>query len=302
MRNLDSITYALVGIDPSEFYAGKFAGGPGVNDYLGRTDWLWNIEYDRVRFLCESMRGPRALDLGCGSGPFAATIRAHTDVAQLTGVDLDPDCVQIAASTYDAALTFDLGRPLPFGDGAFDTVFSCDVWGHIEFREKDRLLGEVVRVTRPGGRSVHVIESAFVDYEEMRHDDPEDPVRSYVWMEGHIGVETAQELSDRWSRFFRRVRIENAFVPPLAPLYTYMVSRAVPHELAEVFRGFDEHERNAAHVALGYISRRLKEIVQQAGDDRLMPDHRSQDPLRRPCGLVYLVAEDPRPSACGRPA
>jgi SAM-dependent methyltransferase len=297
VRNLDFITYALVGIEPPAFYAGKFAGGPGVSDYLGRSDWRWNIEFDRVRFLCEGMQGPRVLDLGCGSGPYAATIRAHSDVAHLTGVDLDPNCVDIAAETYDAALTFDLGRPLPFADATFDTVFSCDVWGHIEFRDKDHLLSEVARVTRPDGRSVHVIESGFVDYEAMRHDDPEDPVRRYVWMEGHIGVETAQELHARWSRFFKRVHIENAFVPPLVPLYTYMVPGAVPDELAEVFRGFDERERNAAHVALGYVSRRLREMLQQAGDDRLTPDHRSDDPLRHPCGLVYLVAEDPLPSS-----
>ena len=111
-------------------------------------------------------------------------------------------------------------------------------------------------------------------------------------MEGHIGVETAPEWRIGGANP-SHVRIENAFVPPLAPIHTYLAHGTVPDDLAEIFRGFNEDQLHAAQIILGYISRTLKASLRAAGDDRLTPDPSSTDPLRQNLGLVYLVAEIP---------
>lgn len=130
----DSITYDSVGIVPSEFYRGKFLGAPGLHNILSAADNDYDIEFDRVRFLTEEVRGPRILDVGCGTAPFAGTLREAIFPTRITGIDLDPECVKIAKTVYDEAFHFDLGGRLPFADSSFDTVFSTDVFGHIEFR------------------------------------------------------------------------------------------------------------------------------------------------------------------------
>ena len=139
-RNLDHVTYASFGIDPVKFYAGKFDTGPqsGSTDLLAKPDARFSISYDRARFLCSEIVGPTVLDVGCGSGPYAATIRKHTSACRLVGVDLDKTCVASARKVYDEAQVFSLNARLPFV--------------------------------------------------------------AYVHMEGHVGIETAGELKQHWSR------------------------------------------------------------------------------------------------------
>jgi SAM-dependent methyltransferase len=47
------------------------------------------------------------------------------------------------------------GRRLPFPDAAFDAVFSSNVLEHVQ--DLDALLGEIQRVLRPGGLSLHLM-------------------------------------------------------------------------------------------------------------------------------------------------
>jgi SAM-dependent methyltransferase len=290
MRSFDHITYATFGIDPARFYAGKFAGGPGTVDYLGIPQNCFNIEYGRARFLARHVQGPRVLDIGCGSAPFAQTLRCNTDARELFGVDLDPACVGTASQVYDQAAVFDISERLPFPNGYFDTVFSCDVFGHIEFRHKDRVISEIRRVTKPGGRSVHVIESAPLDYDQIT-DSPDDPIRQYVLAEGHVGIESAESLIARWSRFFISVEVENAMLYPFSTIVGYLADRHTPEELKAIMSSFDQRERDAAQIALGYVCDRMIEWFRQADPQLLVPAE--ANPIRRASGLVNLIAVAP---------
>ena len=293
-KNFDHITYATFGIDPAEFYAGKFVGGPKAPDFLADPKHRFDIEYGRARFLAANVKGLRILDIGCGSAPYAQTLRRNTDAQELCGVDLDAACVALAADVYDQAFVFDLSDRLPFPDGHFDTVLSCDVFGHIEFRHKDRLIAEIGRVTRPDGRSVHIIESAPVDYDQMT-DDPDDRLRRYVRMEGHVGIESADALVARWSRFFRSVAVENAMLYPFSTISGYLADPQTPPELRQIIEAFDQRERDAAQVALGYACDTLVAWLRRKDPTLLVPGEGS--PMRRPSGLVNLVALSP----LGRP-
>lgn len=211
---------------------------------------------------------------------------------ELFGVDLDPVCVGVARQVYDETAVFDLNEPLPFPDGHFDTVFSCDLFGHIEFRHKDRLIAEIRRVTKPDGRSVHIIESSPLDYNAMT-DAPDDPIRTYVCAEGHVGIEEAAALNSRWSRFFGSVTIENAMIWPFSTIYGYLLDPATPAELKALMQGFNSDEREAAHMALGYACDRMIEWIRERDRSLLIPGN--GDPLRRSSGLVNLLATAPRP-------
>lgn len=277
-------------MDPAEFYAGKFAGGLGTVDFLSDPKNRFSIEYGRARFLAKNVRGPLVLDLGCGSAPYAQTLRSNTDARELVGIDLDPACVAAASRVYDQAMPFDISQPLPFPSGAFDTVFSCDVFGHIEFRHKDRVISEIRRVTKPGGRSVHIIESAPVDYDQMT-DAPDDPLRKYVLMEGHVGIESAEALIARWSRGFLSVEVENAMLFPFCTIVGYLADAHTPDELKQIMREFDQGEHDAAQIALGYACETLMEWLRRKDPTLLVPG--DDNPIRRASGLVNLIAVSP---------
>jgi ubiquinone/menaquinone biosynthesis C-methylase UbiE len=296
------ITYASFGIDPVEFYKGRFAGGPGIVDYLADAANLFDIEFSRLRFLTQQLRGGRVLDLGCGSGPYGTTLKRHCAIERLVGVDLDRECARIAAASYDEARVFDLDSPLPFEDGHFDAVFSADVFGHIEFRKKNQLLQEVHRVTKAGGVSAHIIESGDLDYRKIDFSNPDDPLRCYILMEGHVGIESPERVKARWEQYFSAVVVENAFVFPFAPLASYLSPSSFLHpKLRPVVASFTESERRAAQILLGFIGDHLKAEVRKIDPGFIMPSssragsetrssaERLIDAIfRKPCGLVFL--------------
>jgi len=101
--------------------------------------------------------GDVILDIGCGAGVdtiFAAIMAGPTGKA--VGIDIVPEMVQQAKSNLGMTdvknVTFikTSGESLPFPDAEFDVVISNGVINLIPDRAV--LLGEVMRVLRPGGR------------------------------------------------------------------------------------------------------------------------------------------------------
>lgn len=120
-------------------------------------------EQDRRRYELEpeiiafadfgSAAGKRVLEIGVGMGAdFARWLRAGADA---TGVDLTERAVSLTAERVAAeGLAADVrladAEALPFGDGAFDLVYS---WGVLHHTPRTAVaLAEACRVLRPGGR------------------------------------------------------------------------------------------------------------------------------------------------------
>lgn len=97
------------------------------------------------------------LDVGCGVGHWGRVLaRIMPSTAHLIGIDREELWVTKAmqrASTAGLVPRFDYrvasAESLPFKDGAFDMVTCQTVLMHV--RDPERVLREMVRVTRPGG-------------------------------------------------------------------------------------------------------------------------------------------------------
>ncbi len=102
--------------------------------------------------------GTRFLDVASGSG--ALSLPAARRGAEVTAIDLSPAMIErLHARARDEGLDNVAGRvmdghALTFDDGSFDVVGSQ--FGVMLFPDLPRGLGEMVRVTRPGGRVVVV--------------------------------------------------------------------------------------------------------------------------------------------------
>jgi SAM-dependent methyltransferase len=91
-----------------------------------------------------------ALDVGCGIG---LTDRLLVDrLGQLHGTDLSPAMLERARET-NPGVRYERCEPgrLPYPDERFDLVFAICVLHHVAGEERPAFVGELHRVTRPGG-------------------------------------------------------------------------------------------------------------------------------------------------------
>jgi SAM-dependent methyltransferase len=105
----------------------------------------------RLAFIQRYTEPGRTLDLGCGTGLLAERVAA----AGYTVTGLDPSRNMLRHLRHrrpDVATVTGGGEALPFADGSFDLTYCIAVMHHVA--EPDavrRTLGEMARVTRPGG-------------------------------------------------------------------------------------------------------------------------------------------------------
>jgi SAM-dependent methyltransferase len=114
--------------DPDRFYA--LLGEDAVQQISG---------------YCE-ISGQAVVDVGGGAGWFTEAFRAHG--ARCVLVEPDSDELFSRKTVPDGAVRGD-GLRLPVRDGAADIAFSSNVLEHVP--DPMRLIGEMIRVTRPGG-------------------------------------------------------------------------------------------------------------------------------------------------------
>lgn len=139
--------------------------------FLGEADFVWCPERLReadARLLGD-VRGRRILEVGCGAAMCSRWLL--TQGARPVALDLSAGMLRHARA---AAARTGLGVPLvqadaqrlPFGDAGFDIAFTA--FGAVPFvADSARVMQEVARVLRPGGRWVfsttHPIRWVFPD-------------------------------------------------------------------------------------------------------------------------------------------
>jgi ubiquinone/menaquinone biosynthesis C-methylase UbiE len=99
----------------------------------------------------------RVLDVGCGTGTLALSLKRLHRGIDVVGLDPDPNALARARRKAERAglqVRFDQGSAdaLPYPDGSFDRVFSSMMFHHLRQAQKEAMLREVRRVLAAGGR------------------------------------------------------------------------------------------------------------------------------------------------------
>ncbi len=111
--------------------------------------------------LAGELKGKRVLDVGCGRGILACD--AAKRGAHVVGIDISEAAVELAHELLsemdpgDAArveIRLHDAKSLPFPPDTFDVVFMIDIWEHLHHHEIEKVLREVKRVLRSGGRLI----------------------------------------------------------------------------------------------------------------------------------------------------
>jgi 2-polyprenyl-3-methyl-5-hydroxy-6-metoxy-1,4-benzoquinol methylase len=129
---------------------------------------------ERIALFRRYVGGPgrRVLDLGCRDGSLT---KAYADGNEIVGVDADREALAAAATLGIETRWADLDEPLVFDDASFDVVVAGELLEHL--RDPHRVVGDVHRVLRPGGKFVASVPNAYRLKNRVRFllgRDPED--------------------------------------------------------------------------------------------------------------------------------
>jgi SAM-dependent methyltransferase len=91
---------------------------------------------------------PRLLDVGCGTGAGLQALRGRS---RAVGIDYSPAAVEFCRRRGLASTAVASALDLPFRDGSFDVLISCDVLCHKAIPDKAAALREMARVLAPAG-------------------------------------------------------------------------------------------------------------------------------------------------------
>src|SRR5688500_12170804 len=125
-----------------------------IRTLAAQIEAIWPQEKKLIDFY-RLPRGARVLDVGAGTGEFSARIADAYPDAQVTGVELLPASVEHARRKFAALAprvrfetgdAFHLAQP----DDTYDLVANRHMVQAVPHVE--RVLAELVRVTKPGGR------------------------------------------------------------------------------------------------------------------------------------------------------
>ena len=147
------LRFCLAEIRALRVLAMALTDGPALFDRLPATVWYEEMTEQLLRALSPA-DSDHLLDLGCGSGRHA--IQAAHLVSQVTAADHSLRMLELAqrnqrsAKTHNLILRQEDGEALSFPDHAFDLATGFMLLP--AFEEPTKVIGELLRVVKPGGR------------------------------------------------------------------------------------------------------------------------------------------------------
>jgi len=179
--------------------------------------------------------GESALDIGCGDGTFAAALAFR--FAHVSGVDISATAIEAATRRGIDARQVNMDvEPLPFADGAFDTITCLDVLEHVF--DPRTVIPEIARVCRP--RATLVITTPNMRY--WRHirsiiagKFPRTSMDEEAYDGGHLHYYTASNLIALISPWFDVVCVKGVPGGSDRGLLTRLIAALPPRRQAEEF-------------------------------------------------------------------
>jgi len=163
----------------------------GVGRFASRERPGWHDAVGELERAVHALEPARTLDVACGTGFLTRHLRG-----EVTGLDQSERMIEIAHERAPAATFIQADAiPLPFGDGAFDRVFTGHFYGHLEGSDREQFLAEAHRVAR----ELIVVDSAVRpdhEREETQERILNDGSAFEVYKRYFDGDELARELGD----------------------------------------------------------------------------------------------------------
>ena len=113
--------------------------------------------------LLPNLMGKTVLEVGCGRGDFARLLGRLHPSAKIVATDFSAAAIEKARSKLlcDSNVTFEKAdaQNLPFDEGSFDFVISCECLEHVE--EPPQMMSNIARCLKSGGGFVITTENYF---------------------------------------------------------------------------------------------------------------------------------------------
>jgi len=141
--------------------------GDAYERYVGR--WSRPVAMEFLRWLSPSP-GLAWADVGCGTGALASAILTMCEPSLVSGIDSSEGLVSGARRRIsDPRARFETGDAthLPWDSAVWDTTVSGLVLNFV--RDHDAMVGEMARVTRPGGSVAAYVWDYAGGMQMMRH-------------------------------------------------------------------------------------------------------------------------------------
>lgn len=141
--------------DDFDAFANDYRNIHTQNIRLSGVDSYYFAEM-KVRLLqaYESNAALQVLDVGCGDGTTEYFMQQYFPTWLLRGIDVSEESIKEAHQKNINAAVFELydGTNIPAADNSVDIVFIAGVLHHVSFELHLKILQEVYRVLKPGGR------------------------------------------------------------------------------------------------------------------------------------------------------
>ncbi|SVD85287.1 uncharacterized protein METZ01_LOCUS438141, partial [marine metagenome] len=134
----------------------------GAAKFNKGEEWTRNFHELRLKdlmlFCLGEVKDKKIIDIGCFRADYLLTV-AKMGAEYVGGQDLDEDAVKIgrrmlSEENIEGKLVVGDAVKLDFPDNFFDIAFSCDVFEHLSLKVKEKVISEVYRVLKPGGKFV----------------------------------------------------------------------------------------------------------------------------------------------------
>jgi len=157
------------------------------------------------------------LDLACGGGKELFSKLANITV----GIDISKRATENAKIIYSLVTQGSI-MELPFEAEMFDVVVTSHVIGHIPFDQKEFVLNEIFRVLKPGGRTIHVIETdSLHPMVKLGKSYPHLYRLNFIDRYGHYGLELASAAISRFQSVGFELISHKRMDAGIAPIWYY---------------------------------------------------------------------------------